>query len=109
MLTLNKFLRSPVLLLSLALCGCIQQQHMVWVNPGKPDSAFPADRYACLHDAAQVTPPATATADGPFGPYQYDVNKDSRDDLYVACMNAKNWHWVPAAAPATSIAPPSND
>jgi hypothetical protein len=89
--------------IAVLLSGCVQQQAMIWQNSTKPDTAFAGDRWSCLHDASAVAPPATATSDGPFGPFQYDINEDNRDNLYIACMNAKNWRWVPAR-PAVSIA-----
>jgi hypothetical protein len=98
-------MKFPLLVcIAFTLTACATQPAMIWVNAHPAKHDFKQDRFACLETSAKATPPATATGRDMFGdPYQYDVNAGTRDQLFAACMNAKDWTLQPA--PKTPVQP----
>lgn len=92
--------RKLILLAALMVSACAAQQPMAWRSESKDPSKFAADKWACLHDASAVAPPSAGVNTDPFfgNVYSYDVNADSRDNLFSACMNARSWHMAPLRA-----------
>lgn len=78
---------------------------MVWYNPHPKKHDFAKDRYECLQGAMQSSPPTSASGTDIFGdPYSYDMSSDTRNDLFIACMNAKGWVLKQAVPPAKTAA-----
>jgi hypothetical protein len=76
---------------ALILSGCAHRDN-IWVNSNPSKHDFKQDRYACLQSSSQATPPAAARGFNMFGdPITYDVNAANRENLFKACMEARDW------------------
>jgi hypothetical protein len=86
-------------LLTLGACGFngggasgTSASEIAWSNPHPELHDLAADRYACMKQAAQAIPPKQGVTWNPLlMPYSYDMNSKPRDDLFIACMNTKEW------------------
>jgi hypothetical protein len=95
--------------LILPLIACAPQKQMTWI-PDDPTKLgnFKKDRYECLQQASQATPPATGLGTDIFGDhYNYDINEGNRNKLMEACMNARGWTLQLVSTSASS--PPLTD
>jgi hypothetical protein len=61
------------------------------MKPGATTADFNTDRYNCFQSSAQATPPSAGLAIVGNNIVSYDVNANTRDQLFSACMVARGW------------------
>ena len=82
------------------LSGCVQY---AWIKPNATAQDLGKDKYTCLQSAAMTAPPVVGVAanssrtenakrsDANATVYATDLNQNTRDQLFNACMESKGW------------------
>lgn len=93
----NMLLRRLFLaLMTLALTACASQSG-VWVKSGTTPLQFNQDNYACLQESQQpfgYSPGGYGWGAG-WGGFSGYSGIQTNQDLYAACMKARDYNWQP--------------